>query len=145
MHPASPMQKMVEEGIFVPMTDPEIVEEIRSLVSHLDAMHSYFSCGDFSLNLLMQIDGYLDAKKDWMLEELDRYLALTDIQKKAYSLLRRSTYMHYPIDTVLNEEFMKQIVPEIEKLEKSGHDGFNKYIQLLMSYQLPQPQTNQWS
>jgi len=145
MHPASPMKKMVEDGTFVPMTDEEIVEEIRILVSCLDTMHSYFSCADFSLNLLMHVDGYLDAKKDWMLEELDKYLALTDTQKKAYSLLRRSTYMQYPVDAVFNEEVMKQIVPEIEKLEKSGKDGFNNYIQLLMSYQLPQPQTENWS
>ena len=145
MHPSSPMRKMVEEGTFVPMTDVEIVEEIRLLVSCFDKIHSYFSCADFSLNLLMQVDGYLDVKKDWMLEELDRYLALTEIQKKAYSLLRRSTYMQYPIDAVHNEGLMKQIVPEIEKLEKSGKDGFNKYIQLLMSYQLPQPQTENWS
>jgi radical SAM superfamily enzyme len=145
MHPSSPMRKMVEEGTFVPMTDVEIVEEIRLLVSCFDKIHSYFSCADFSLNLLMQVDGYLDVKKDWMLEELDRYLALTEIQKKAYSLLRRSTYMQYPIDAVRNEGLIKQIVPEIEKLEKSGKDGFNKYIQLLMSYQLPQPQTENWS
>jgi radical SAM superfamily enzyme YgiQ (UPF0313 family) len=145
MHPSSPMRKMVEEGIFVPMTDVEIVEEIRLLVSCFDKIHSYFSCADFSLNLLMQVDGYLDVKKDWMLEELDRYLALTEMQKKAYSLLRRSTYMQYPIDAVHNEGLMKQIVPEIERLEKSGKDGFNKYIQLLMSYQLPQPQTENWS
>ncbi|MBP1746639.1 MAG: Radical domain protein [Deltaproteobacteria bacterium] len=145
MHPSSPMRKMVEEGTFVPMTDVEIVEEIRLLVSCFDKIHSYFSCADFSLNLLMQVDGYLDVKKDWMLEELDRYLALTEIQKKAYSLLRRSTYMQYPIDAVHNEGLMKQIVPEIERLEKSGNDGFNKYIQLLMSYQLPQPQTENWS
>ena len=145
MHPSSPMRKMVEEGTFVPLTDVEIVEEIRLLVSCFDKIHSYFSCADFSLNLLMQVDGYLDVKKDWMLEELDRYLALTEIQKKAYSLLRRSTYMQYPIDAVHNEGLMKQIVPEIERLEKSGNDGFNKYIQLLMSYQLPQPQTENWS
>ena len=145
MHPVSPMKKMVEDGTFVPMTDEEIVEEIRILVSCLDTMHSYFSCADFSLNLLMHVDGYLDAKKDWMLEELDKYRALTDTQKKAYSLLRRSTYMQYPVDAVHNEELMQQIVPEIEKLEKSGKDGFNNYIQLLMSYQLPQPQTENWS
>jgi len=145
MHPASPMQKMVEEGAFVPMTDEEIVEEIRLLVSCLNKMHSYFSCADFSLNLLMQVDGFLDKKKDWMLEEIDRYLALTDIQKKAYSLVRRSTYMQYPIDAVHNQALMREVLPEIEKLEKSGKDGFNKYIQLLMSYQLPQPQAESWS
>ena len=35
-------------------------------------------------------------------------------------------------------------MPEIEKLEKDGEDGFNRYIDLLKSYQLPQPQTENW-
>ncbi|MCX5799422.1 MAG: radical SAM protein, partial [Proteobacteria bacterium] len=52
MHPESPMQTMVQEGTFSPMTDEEIVAEIRLLVANLDEMHSYFSCADFSLNLL---------------------------------------------------------------------------------------------
>lgn len=144
MHPASPMQQMVREGTFVPMTDEEIVAEIRLLVSCLNEMHSYFSCADFSLNLLMQVDGYLDEKKTWMLSELDRYLALTKTEKQIYSLLRRSNYGAYPLDVVKDEGLIRQALPEIEKLEKSGDNGFDKYIQLLMSYQLPQPQTENW-
>ncbi len=144
LHPLSPMNKMVEEGIFVPMSDDEMVAEIRLLVAHLDEMHSYFSCGDYSPNLLMQVDGYLDEKKAYMLQELDRFLALTKEQRQAYSLLRRSSYMNYPIDVVLSENTMKQIRPEIERLERSGEDGFNRHIQTLMSYQIPQPQTDNW-
>jgi hypothetical protein len=145
MHPASPMQKMVKEGTFVPMTDDEIVAEIRLLLSHLEEMHSYFSCGDFSLNLLMQVDGYLNEKKGTMLAELDKFLSLTKRQKQVYSLLRRSSFTAYPIDIVYDQKVMDQVLPEIEKLENSAEDGFNKYIQLLMSYQLPQPQTENWA
>jgi hypothetical protein len=39
MHPQSPMQKMVSEGTLIPLTDDEIVAEIRLLVDHLDNMH----------------------------------------------------------------------------------------------------------
>jgi radical SAM superfamily enzyme YgiQ (UPF0313 family) len=145
MHPLSPMVKMVEEGTFVPMNDQEMVAEIRILVDCLEPMHSYFSCNDFSLNLLMQVDGYLDEKKENMLRELDEFLALSDLQKKVYVLLQRSGYARYPISVVHDEQVLKQIVPEIEKLEKSGKDGFDKYIQMLMSYQLPQPQTENWT
>lgn len=144
LHPQSPMNKMVEEGTFVPMSDEEMVAEIRLLVASLDEMHSYFSCGDYSPNLLMQVDGYLDEKKAYMLQELDRFLSLTKEQKQAYSLLRRTSYMNYPIDVVLNEATIQQIRPEIEKLEKNGEEGFNKYIQHLMSFQIPQPQTDNW-
>ena len=144
LHPQSPMNKMVADGTFVPMSDDEMVAEIRLLVAELDEMHSYFSCGDYSPNLLMQVDGYLDEKKAYMIEEIDKFLSLTREQRQAYSLLRRSSYMNYPIDVVMNENAMKQLRPEIEKLEKAGEDGFNKYIQHLMSYQIPQPQTDNW-
>jgi hypothetical protein len=144
LHPLSPMNKLVEEGIFVPMTDDEMVAEIRLLVATLDEMHSYFSCGDYSPNLLMQVDGYLDEKKAYMLQEIDKFLSLTREQRQAYSLLRRTSYMNYPIEIVLDEATMRQIRPEIAKLERNCEDGFNKYIQTLMSYQIPQPQTDNW-
>lgn len=145
MHPLSPMQKMVKEGTFIPMTDDEIVAEIRLLVENLREMHSYFSCGDFSLNLLMQVDGRLDEKKDYMLKELDAFLSLTKKQKQAYILLRRASYMSYPISIVHDKGVMDQIIPEIEKFEKAGEGAFDRYIQEIMSYQLPQPQTDQWN
>ncbi|MBW1910282.1 MAG: radical SAM protein [Deltaproteobacteria bacterium] len=146
MHPKSPMQKMVEEGTFFPMSDEEIVAEIRLLVSNLDEMHTHFRCGDFSLNLLMGVDGYLDSQKDEMLQEIDTYLSLSKRQKQAYSLLHRSGhYFQRPDDLVRDDKVLDQISGEIEKLEKNGKDGFNKYIQHLMSYQLPQPQTDNWT
>lgn len=143
MHPQSPMQKMVQEGTFITMTDEEIVAEIRLLVSSLDEMHSYFSCGDYGPNLLMQVDGYLDEKKAYMLSEIDKYLALTPEQKKVYSLIRRSSFMHYPLDIVYDKEVMQKVLPEIEKLEAGDAEGFNRYIATLMSYTIPQPQTNE--
>ncbi len=144
MHPKSPMQRMVEEGTFVPMNDEETIGEIRVLVDHLDKMHSYFSCNDFSLNLLMQVDGFLDEKKDFMLKELDAFLALSERQKQVYILLQRSGYYRYPLSVVNDQAVLNQVVPEIEKLEKEGKGGFDRYIDVLKSYQLPQPQTDDW-
>jgi radical SAM superfamily enzyme YgiQ (UPF0313 family) len=144
MHPASPMQKMVREGTFVPMADDEIVGEIRLLVENLDEMHSYFSSNDFSLNLLMEVDGFLDEKKAAMLKLLDAFLALSKREKQVYILLQRSGYYRYPLDIVKDGTVMAQVVPQIEGLEKDGSDGFNRYIEHLKSYQLPQPQTDDW-
>ncbi|HOV90206.1 MAG TPA: radical SAM protein [Syntrophorhabdaceae bacterium] len=144
MHPMSPMQKLVKEGIFVPMTDDEIVGEIRQLVSNLNDMHSYFSSNDFSLNLLMHVDGWLDEKKEYMLKELDAFLALTKRQKQAYSLIRRSSYINYPVNIVQDPNVMARIEPEIERIESQAEEAFDRYIWELMSYQLPQPQTDNW-
>jgi hypothetical protein len=137
------MKKMVDEGTFLPMTDEEIVAEIRLLISCLEQIHSYLSCGDYSPNLLMQVNGYLDQEKAGMLSELDKFLSLTPEQKKVYALIRRSSSMNYPVDIVLNETVMKQVLPEIEKLQRGDPDGFNRYIETLMSYMIPQPQTDE--
>ncbi|MCJ7593585.1 MAG: radical SAM protein [Desulfobacterales bacterium] len=143
LHPKSPMKRMVDEGSFLPMTDEEIVAEIRLLVSCLDEIPSTFSCGDYSPNLLMQVNGRLDQKKADMLAELDKFLSLTPEQKKAYILIRRSSSMNYPVEIVLDEKVMKEVLPEIEKLERGDPDGFNRYIETLMSYMIPQPQTDE--
>lgn len=144
LHPMSPMVKMVEDGTFVPMNDNEIVAEIKLLVETLREMHSYFSCADFGLNLLMYVDGYLDEKKGQMMDDLNAYLSLTEEQQKAYSLLRRGSYFNYTADVVKDEGAMKKVRPEIERIEAANKDGFYGYINHLMTYQLPQPQTDEW-
>ena len=146
MHPQSPMQKMVQEGTFVPLRDDEIIAEIRLLVNYLDSMHSYFSCNDFSLNLLMQVDGFLDEKKEYMLKELDTFLSMTTRQKQVYTLLHYAGYSRYPLSVVYDQNVLDQVVPEIEKIERNGVEhGFDENIRMLKTYQLPQPQTDNWS
>ncbi len=145
MHPQSPMQKMVQEGTFTPLTDDEMIAEIRSLVDQLDRMHSYFSSNDFSLNLLMQVDGFLDEKKEEMLKELDTFLSLTKRQRQVYTLLHYSGYYRNPLSIVYRQDILDQVIPEIEKLERNGGEqAFEEYIRLLKTYQLPQPQTDHW-
>jgi radical SAM superfamily enzyme YgiQ (UPF0313 family) len=145
MHPQLPMQKMVQEGTFVPLRDDEIIAETRLLVNYLDSMHSYFSCNDFSLNLLMQVDGFLDEKKEYMLKELDTFLSMTTRQKQVYTLLHYAGYSRYPSNVVYDQNVLDQVVPEIEKIERSGIEhGFDEYIRMLKTYQLPQPQTDNW-
>lgn len=145
MHPQSPMQMMVEEGTFIPMEDDEIVEEIRLLLENLDEMPTHFRCADFSLNLLMQVDGPLDTNKKTMFRELDRFLGMTKEQKRAYSLLQRSSPGSSPLEAVQDEKLMKQLTRKIGELEKREQDGFNRHIRMLMSYQLPQPQADHWT
>ncbi len=139
IHPLSPIAKMVREGTFIPLNDEEIVREIRLLIENLKEMRSYFSSRDFSLNLLMDVDGYLDENKEKMLNLIDRYLSLEGTKKKVYSLLRRASFFNYPLEVLENDEFISKIIPEIEKIEK-GEKDFYSYIMQLMSYQLPQPQ-----
>ena len=51
--------------------------------------------------------------------------------------------MHYPLEIVHNEEVIKKVLPEIERLERGDAEGFNRHIATLMSYTIPQPQTDE--
>jgi len=144
VHPQSPLQKMVEEGTFEPMNDEEIVREIRLLLENLDEIPSHFRCGDFSLNLLMNVDGRLDDRKQAMLDEIDRYLALTQEEKQAYSLIQRSYPGMMDLSVIKDKDVVEQAAIKIKSLESREADGFNKYVRRLMSFQLPQPQTDAW-
>ena len=143
-HPMSPIQKMIEEGSFEPMTDEEVVREIRLLLEHLTEMPSYFRCGDFSLNLLMQVDGRLDTDKKDMIDAIDKYLAMTKEQKHAYSLIQRTYPGMKDLNVVQDEGIMEVMKKEIKRLENGGGTVDN-YIRMLMTYQLPQPQAHSWS
>ena len=94
----------------------------------------------------MQVDGFLDEKKKDMLEELDAYLSMTKRQRQVYTLLHYAGYGRYPLSVVDDQKVLDQVVPEIERLETSGgKDGFDEYIRMLKTCQLPQPQTDHWS
>ena len=143
-HPKSPIRKMMDEGVFIPMCDEEVVEEIRLLLVKLDEMPAHFRCGDFSLNLLMQVDGRLDRQKEAMIAEIDRYLAITREQKQAYSLIQRTYPGMRSLDVVEDEKVVKELSKAIKDLEKD-EDGFNRHIRKLMTFQLPQLQTDCWN
>ena len=144
IHPLSPFQKMVEQGMFEPMNDEEVVREIRLLLENLEEIPSHFRCGDFSLNLLMQVDGRLDTHKQAMLDEIDRYLALSPKEKRAYSLIQRSYPGMIPLDVVTDKGVVEQAAKRIAEINDQEEDGFDTYIRRLMSFQLPQPQTDVW-
>jgi len=143
--PNSPMEAMVDGGRFMPLGDLEIVEEIRLLLSHMDDMPAHFRCADFSLNLLMHVDGHLNRDKTRMLEELDRFLSLPKQDQKAYVLLQRSGhYGLHPQDMLKNRDVMARLYKKIEDLEKDDSQGLDRYIRSMMACQLPRAQTDSW-
>ena len=144
--PDSPMEKMAREGRFTPMNDLEIVAEIRELLRHLEEMPAHFRCADFSLNLLMHVDGYLDRDRSRMLEDLDSFLSLSELDQKSYVLLQRSG--HYGVDPseMFNHpDLMGQLHNKIQELDGGKDDGFDRYIRAMMAGQLPRPQTGSWA
>ena len=144
--PRSPMEKMASEGRFIPLNDLEIIQEIRLLLAHLDDMPSHFKCADFSLNLLMHVDGVLSTDRLRMIEEIDQFLSLPQLDQKAYVMLQRSGYCHlHPSDMLNNQSMMEKLREKIRELEQEDETGFDRYIRAMMAGQLPRPQTSSWS
>ncbi len=144
--PGSPMEAMAAGDQFTPLNDLEIVQEIRLLLSHLEDMPSRFRCGDFSLNLLMHVDGALDTKRSEMMEEIDWFLSLPELDQKAYVLLQRSGHYYHlhPSDMLHNPNLLYKLHEKVRELEQGSKKGFDRYIRAMMAGQLPRPQTNSW-
>lgn len=144
LHPQSPMKRLAEQGLYTLMTDEEIIREIRLMLVHLKEIPSRLRSGDFSLNLLPGVDGYLDRDKVNMLAEIDRYLALTPDQKKVFSLLNRAYPGRWELDVLNDKQVVKDALAMIDELEQNVPNGFERHIERLKSYQIPMLQVAEW-
>ncbi len=84
--PQTPLYASVQRGEFEEADEAEVVQEIRSLIAEIDSDTEILS--DSASNLL-SINGRLPADRMEMLEEIDRYLALPEREKRIFSLRSR--------------------------------------------------------
>jgi hypothetical protein len=84
--PQTPLHAAVKAGEFAEADEPKVVREIRTLIAEIEAETEILS--DSASNLL-SINGRLPADRPAMLEEIDRYLALSDREKRVFSLHSR--------------------------------------------------------
>ena len=80
-----------------------------------------------------------------MLEDLDAFLSLPELDQKAYVLLQRSGhYGVHPSEMLKHQDLMSELHNKIEDLESGNGSGFDLYIRAMMAGQLPRPQTGSW-
>ena len=82
VHPASRLMELINAGRFRPQTPEGTVNELRDLVSGLDAEGSTFTC-DHANNYL-PVHGRLNGQKQEMLDVIDSFLRLPDEQRVAH-------------------------------------------------------------
>jgi radical SAM superfamily enzyme YgiQ (UPF0313 family) len=83
-----PLYQLVAEGTFQPLTDDEMVDEIRLMIDHLEGITSTIT-SDHIMNLLEDVSGTLPQDKGKMLAELDAYLQLSEEERLVYRFGRR--------------------------------------------------------
>lgn len=117
-------------------TDMEKLLEIRNLLSHIDPTKANGKfASDHIINLLQDIDGYMDKDIPRLLDYIDSFLALPRLEQKKYQLARRQGFsMDWTHLNHLSPEDLAQIeeaassVPDGDQWEQLLHQYLDRYI-----------------
>jgi hypothetical protein len=113
--PGTPLYEMQEKGEFAPLTEVELVQEIRRFLSGLEGLTTRLE-SDHILNLLMELRGDLPKDLDDLIGVCDEFLVLDEQLKLKFILARRMGWMgtlkHLDIPALDKE--IDRIVRELE-------------------------------
>jgi radical SAM superfamily enzyme YgiQ (UPF0313 family) len=111
-----PLYEEVEKGNFVRSNDEDLAREERVLIENLECTSNFIS--DHTTNLFQEFDGKLPDDKDKFLTVIDRYVALSTIEKYKFSLGRRMG-IYSRLDDIKNadksklvEQYASQVINE---------------------------------
>ena len=113
-------------GEFEPISDEEIVQEIRLMVEHLEGIDSYF-VSDHILNLLEEVEGKLPEDKEKMLAVMDRFLALPFEEKCNFRLGRRAS-IYRTLADLKNQGLYQQVDKALKQIMAPDGDGLEETI-----------------
>jgi len=86
--PHVPLHADLEAGHFIPLSDDEMVQEIRLFLENLHPTRSVLT-SDHIMNLLQEVEGRFPEDKPAMLAVIDRYLELPEDERLLFRLGRR--------------------------------------------------------
>ncbi len=122
-----PLAEMVADGTFIPLTDDEMVEEIRLMIDHLEGIGSTIT-SDHMMNLLEDINGTLPQDKGKMLAGLDAYLHLSEEDRLVYRFGRRGGAYRSVEDlkNMLLRRRVEELIKEVrtQRPEEGGIESF---------------------
>ncbi len=93
---SSLMEEVRNNGGWTEAADMEKLLEIRNMIAHIDPQKAHGKItSDHIINLLQEVGGDMDTDIPWMLDYIDSFLALPELEKRKYQLARR---MGFPLD-----------------------------------------------
>jgi len=123
-----PLYEKLQDGTFTPQTDDMIAEEIKLFVETLDGITSTVT-SDHIMNLLEEVSGKMPEDKGRMIQVIEKYQGLSDIDRMVFRIGRRGgTYggtddLNRDPDTYGK---IRNLLRDIESRE--GVDGLEKFI-----------------
>ncbi len=112
-----PLCEMVRSGEFVRATDEEIIAEERLLIENLTCTSNFVS--DHILNLLPEIEGRLPEDKERLLAIIDRFQALSPVERANYRIGRRAG-LYSGLDDLQDTARRKHVEGIVARLAQNG-------------------------
>ena len=122
----TPLYQDVLVGRFIPVTDDEMVREIRLMVESLEGIHSTL-ISDHIMNLLEEVEGTLPDDKQKMLAVIDRYLALPAEERLLFRLGRRGAALR-TLDDLNNPRLRRRLESALHDLSAETDGNVEKLI-----------------
>ena len=128
--PGTDLHEKMLRGEFLPLSDNEVVTEIREFIKNLEGIESTV-VSDHILNLLEEIQGKLPGAREQMLSTIDRYLALPEQDQLIFRLGRRKgTYRS--LDDLSDSELYNSLKKTVEQCEQEEPGRLDKELFLMM-------------
>ncbi len=86
--PGTPLYDMWRSNAFTPLTDSQIISEIRLFLTHLDVSRGHL-VSDHTINLLPELEGRLPDEIPAMIRIIDRFLDMPSHDRTLYQIGRR--------------------------------------------------------
>lgn len=123
-----PLHGLLTEGVFRPLTDDMLAEEIRVFIETLDGITSTVA-SDHIMNLLEDVSGTLPGDKGKMLAAVKAYQDLDAADRLVYRVGRRGGAFRSPGELAQDPETTRKIRRLIDEvLGREGADGVERLI-----------------
>jgi len=123
-----PLYEKLMDGSFTMQTDDMVAEEIRLFIETMDGITSTVT-SDHIMNLLEEVSGKLPEDKERMLAVVDKYQALSDVDRLIYRTGRRGGAFHSTDDLRYDPATYDKIKQLIEGVKaRDGIEGVESFI-----------------
>lgn len=113
-------------GEFTLCSDDEKLLEIRTVIEKTEGVETRL-VSDHMINLLQDVEGSLKSEKTKMLDMIDGYLSLPEMDRKMYQAARRMVRVNRPSDMDRLPEYEKE---QIKTLIRSTADPYEWEIRM---------------
>ena len=132
--PDTGLWEKIEDGLFTMLSETEMIEEQRQLITQLKGIHCHY--GNFhGINLLTELKGILPEDKEKLLAIMDEFLSLSPDLKLNFIFGRRFGYygrltgfQKSPVFNSVQQQVAKYQNKNQESIEEVFHDARSRVI-----------------